>query len=129
MSDREHARSLLALARRDWRALAAMKSPIDFDDAIFGFHAQQAVEKTLKAWLALQGIEYPLTHSLHALFELLKEQGEDVTAFSGLASLTQFAVRFRYEELDDQSPPIVRATIQEHAASMISHVQSLVDRS
>ncbi|NIR50348.1 HEPN domain-containing protein [candidate division KSB1 bacterium] len=33
-----------------------------FDDEIFGFHAQQAVEKVVKAWPNLLGIVYPRTH-------------------------------------------------------------------
>ena len=38
-----------------------------FDDEIFGFHAQQAVEKALKAWLTEVGVTYPLTHDLSLL--------------------------------------------------------------
>jgi len=34
---------------------------VAFADEIFGFHAQQAVEKGLKAWICLHGIEYPFT--------------------------------------------------------------------
>jgi HEPN domain-containing protein len=49
MNDLEHAREILEVARRDLRALRAMNDAESFPDEIFGFHAQQAVEKALKA--------------------------------------------------------------------------------
>jgi len=51
MSDegREHAHALLEMARKDVRALTGMTDPEVFADEIFGFHAQQAIEKALKA--------------------------------------------------------------------------------
>jgi HEPN domain-containing protein len=39
-------------------------------DAILGFHAQPAVEKSLKAVLASRAIEFPYTHDLDGLLEL-----------------------------------------------------------
>ena len=53
MSDREHAIAMLAMARDDLSALRGMQHPSlfgqdFFSDEIFGFHAQQAVEKMLK---------------------------------------------------------------------------------
>lgn len=63
MSDREHAYMLLGLARRDLTALGGMLDVNTFADEIFGFHAQQAVEKALKAWLSLIEIEYPSIHA------------------------------------------------------------------
>jgi hypothetical protein len=52
MNDREHAEDILETGRRDLRALRAMHDVEAFPDEIFGFHAQQAVEKAMKAWLA-----------------------------------------------------------------------------
>lgn len=43
-----------------------------FDDSIFGFHAQQVVEKSLKAWLSGIGAEYPKTHDLSLLLARLR---------------------------------------------------------
>jgi len=45
------------------------------DDEIIGFHAQQAVEKALKAWLVHLGIDFPKVHSLGALMDLLGVHG------------------------------------------------------
>ena len=56
-----------------------------------GFHLQQSVEKSLKAWLALRGIDYPRTHDLSVLLGLLEDQGEDVESFWPLLELNPFA--------------------------------------
>lgn len=59
MSDLKEAAHLLRMARKDVQAMHALASPETADIETFGFHAQQAVEKILKAWLALQGVLYP----------------------------------------------------------------------
>ena len=73
MSDLDHARELLALARRDLQAMRGMLDDAGrfFADAIFGFHAQQAVEKAMRAEAAGCGIYYPLTHQLKPLHQAL----------------------------------------------------------
>ena len=49
MSDKKYALQLVVLAKKDLFALRGMiKDKKAFDDSIFGFHAQQAVEKLLK---------------------------------------------------------------------------------
>ncbi|MCZ6632032.1 MAG: hypothetical protein O7G87_01390, partial [bacterium] len=48
MSDLDHAHSLLAMAQKDLTALEGMQDAQTFASEIFGFHAQQAVEKALK---------------------------------------------------------------------------------
>ena len=49
--DEEPAR-MMRLAQRDVRAVRGMvDDAVAFSDEIFGFHAQQAVEKSAKAWL------------------------------------------------------------------------------
>lgn len=50
MKDLEQAKIFLDIAARDYRALCGMEDPETFSDEIFGFHVQQAVEKSLKAW-------------------------------------------------------------------------------
>jgi len=44
-----------------------------FADEIFGFHARQAMEKALKAWLASLSRDFPLTHDSSWLLGLLEE--------------------------------------------------------
>jgi hypothetical protein len=69
----DYAAGLLVMARKDFDALRGMVGNPLFADEIFGFHAQQAIEKMLKAWLAARGIAFPLTHDLSRLFELLEK--------------------------------------------------------
>lgn len=91
------ARLLLGKASADLAALAALIES-EIDDSILGFHAQQAVEKSLKAALAARGVEYERTHDLEYLVELLPSAALDPpVATEDLAQLTQWAVRFRYE--------------------------------
>ena len=64
MTGREEAKRMLAVAEVDLKALRNMLDSEIFEDSVFGFHAQQASEKSLKAWLSLRGIVYPKTHDL-----------------------------------------------------------------
>ena len=71
MSDPKQARVLLEAAEKDVSALRGMGDAAVFADEIFGFHVQQAAEKLFKAWLALLGEAYPMTHDLTELLEML----------------------------------------------------------
>ena len=55
MRDLDHALLMSRIALNDFKALKGMTDPAIFSDEIFGFHAQQAVEKALKAWLSHVG--------------------------------------------------------------------------
>ena len=77
----EEALLLLSAAHRDLRALRGMFDAHVFVDEIFGFHAQQAVEKALKAWLAFFDVQYPRTHDLTLLLASLRPMGKTLMAF------------------------------------------------
>jgi HEPN domain-containing protein len=98
MSDLEQARSLLRLARRDFNALVGMEQSPLFADEIFGFHAQQAIEKVLKALICQLGATYPVTHDLGRLISVLAPLGVDIDPDTHLARYTVFAVEARYLE-------------------------------
>lgn len=69
-------------------------------DSILGFHAQQAVEKLLKALLMQLQIRYERTHDLKKLRQLLEDGGEVVPSTTlTFSNLTSFAVEYRYEFL------------------------------
>jgi hypothetical protein len=71
----------------------------DVRDAPFGYHAQQAVEKLLKALISAHGVAYPFIHDLVALRKLLEKQGEVLPLYvTALEKLTSFAGQFRYEQ-------------------------------
>lgn len=73
------------------------------------FHAQQAVEKFLKAFLVFHDIDFPKTHDLD--FLLLECQKIDKEAFEiDLKSLTDFGVSTRYP--DDFYIPEVKETLE-----------------
>ena len=50
----DHAESMLSIAKKDVKALRSMLDPDKFDVETFGFHAQQAMEKALKAWISAE---------------------------------------------------------------------------
>jgi HEPN domain-containing protein len=98
MSDEvDLARVLLGLARDDEFAARSLLPVAGVSDSILGFHAQQAVEKSLKAALARRGIEYPHSHDLDGFVELCKENALDLPEeLDGVDRLSEFAVRVRY---------------------------------
>ena len=108
MSDPKQARVLLEAAQRDVSALRGMGATAVFADEIFGFHAQQAAEKLFKAWLALLGETYPLTHDLSELLELLMTREPDATSFDALIDYTPYAVQFRYGADDAEAGSLDR---------------------
>lgn len=127
MNDREHARSLLAMVEKDLKALVGMQdNPESFADYIFGFHAQQAIEKTLKAWIAARGLVYPLTHDTSELLALLEEDGVRVGRFMELVQYDPFAVLFRYEALEEDVPVIDRSSVIEEVTALFEHVKQQV---
>lgn len=66
-------------------------------DAIVGFHAQQAVEKALKAVLASHEVGFPYIHNLGYLAELCKKHAIELPeTLDGLDDLTPFAAMLRY---------------------------------
>jgi len=61
------------------------------------FHCQQAVEKYLKAVLVSRQIEFPKTHSLAQLLDLIAGFAPALaTALADTVPLTPFGVRIRY---------------------------------
>ena len=61
------------------------------------FHAQQAVEKSMKAVLVFHQIDFPFTHDLEQLLVLLeKKQIALPDALQDIGLLTPYAVETRY---------------------------------
>jgi HEPN domain-containing protein len=96
MSDHDEAVEMLNVAARDVRGLEAMLDAEVFADELFGFMAQQAVEKCLKAWLCEIGEIYPRTHSIAELVTLLADRGQDVGELIDFDDFTPFAGALRY---------------------------------
>jgi HEPN domain-containing protein len=105
MRSREHAELLLRKASQDIYVLEKLSADPSTPDEILGFHAQQAVEKMLKAALTNRAIRYGRTHDLTDLLKLLHQHQFSVPAdLEEIERLTPFAAEFRYTELPAQRP-------------------------
>jgi HEPN domain-containing protein len=132
MSDLDHARLLFSMAANDLRALKGMLRSEDaadryFTDEIFGFHAQQCVEKSLKAWIAALDETYPKTHNINILLQILDTVGADVSPFDSLVDLNSFAVQFRYESLLDYDESLNREALIEDVEKLFECVSNILD--
>ncbi len=123
MSDVKCAQMLMKASKRDVEALRGMSDASVFADEIFGFHVQQAAEKLFKAWLALLGETYPLTHDLELLFNLVQERGVAASIFLALIEYTPYAVQFRYEATEVDAEPIDRQESRCLVEALLAQVQ------
>ncbi len=120
------AQALLWIARRDLKAAEVLQIP-SIDESSWGFQIQQAVEKSLKAWLFDLGEEPPLIHNLTALLEQVADAGGVVEAFLSLEAFTVFAVQFRYDA-EPEPMQLDRREWQQRAEELVEHVEQIVRR-
>ena len=111
----EYAQALLTRAGDDAYVVRHLQERRDAPGWVVGFHAQQAVEKALKAVLSGAGQAYPRTHNLVMLTELLRTAGLPLPPDAEeLGTLTPFGVVLRYEDLAaDPVPAIDPAWLEE----------------
>jgi len=94
---------LIRKAKQDELVLERLLQDRDVDDDTLGFHAQQAVEKLLKAAMAMRGLDYPRTHDLGALIDMLAKGGMILPEeLADVDLLTPFGTIFRYDEVVQQ---------------------------
>ncbi|WP_051862711.1 HEPN domain-containing protein [Ferrovum myxofaciens] len=74
-SQLDHANGLLTKARDDFFVVRRLAGEADAPGWVLVFHAEQAVEKALKAVLSNANVVYPRTHNLVMLVELLRQVG------------------------------------------------------
>ena len=99
-------------AAEDAVALRELEGNPEIADSILGFHAQQAIEKWLKAVLANNGVDFEYTHDLRHLIGLMESDGLTFPFDTpGVVMFTEFAVPLRYEDLLDAEPLDRRAAI------------------
>jgi len=97
----EEAWRTLRLADRDIKAFDILKEAPEAHLSIVCFHAQQAVEKSLKAVLFSRHIEFERSHDLVNLARLLSSQDIVLPVTDDqLRRLNPFAVTFRYDDMD-----------------------------
>lgn len=77
-------------------ATLAVRARINCPTDAVCFHAQQCVEKYLKAMLVLNGIEVPRTHQLNIILALLPPETRPELSPAERSQLTEYAVSTRY---------------------------------
>ena len=114
---REEAARLLRLARRDAVAMTALLDAPEVPLAIALFHAQQSVEKVLKAIMCLHALDYRRTHDLEELAARLADVGQTCNVpVIDMRRLTPYAVEYRY---DDEAPHLLQP---EHARAIVATI-------
>lgn len=132
MNDREASRRLahsyLVKAGQDLSALRHLVHIADVADEIIGFHAQQSVEKALKALLVWKAIPFRRTHDLTELLDLLVDHEIALPqAIKDVDALNPFAVELRYGVFANDEPPIDRMQVLSSAETVQTWVRSLID--
>jgi len=96
---REYAARLLRKAGEDLEVVRALLDNESIADDVIGFHAQQAVEKAMKAVLVVHGLAFRRAHDLGYLLEVAAGGDVDVPRNVAAAQwLTPWASEFRYDE-------------------------------
>jgi len=115
LSERDPKAEAAVLARKaedDARAMQLLALNEEISDEIIGFHAQQAVEKWLKAVLGSREVEFEYTHDLHRLVaEVVAAVGQFPFDVPEVVALTEHAVPLRYDEILDTEPLDRGATV------------------
>lgn len=119
----EEARRMLDMARSDYDAFQVLKPAAHLRDAVVLFHAQQAMEKAIKAVLLAHEIPFGRTHNLLVLISLLVERNIDVPHSPEAAAVfNPYAVTFRYDDED------IALISREEAAAMADAVLAWATR-
>ncbi len=114
----EEAWRSLRLADRDIKVFDILVREPEAHLAIVCFHAQQAVEKSLKAVLFSRRIEFERTHDLVKLAQLLGDHDVVLPVPDDqLRRLNPFAVTFHYDDLE------IEFISPEDTASLIANVR------
>ena len=127
---RVHGLRLLERAKGDSHVAATLAADSGAPAWSVGFHAQQAVEKAIKAVLAHQAIQYPFTHDILLLVELLGANGLQAPPSSEeLVSLTPFAAAWRYDDPLQESASIDYDWVLERVEETVAWAEAMLEES
>jgi len=119
----DEARRYLSIATDDLAAFQALADLAHIRQALAFFHAQQSIEKCLKAVLFVQGIEFRKTHDLYELADKLGKAGISLPiSADALAQINPYAVEFRYG--DEIIPTISRGEVESIATRMLAWAEA-----
>jgi HEPN domain-containing protein len=122
----EVAELLTRRAAGDLKAARKLSPDPEIDEGIIGFHAQQAVEKALKATLTLEGVDFPKTHDIDFLVGLAGEHPIEMPdEISAAGWLTPWAAEFRYD--DEPLDSLDRNLALEVAGNAVAWCEGLLD--
>jgi HEPN domain-containing protein len=95
---KEYIHNWIFRAREDISVIENLeKSGIEYYSSTICFHAQQAVEKYLKAFLIYHDVDFPRTHDVDFLLLMCQKEDKDNFQFD-FKSLTEFGVSVRYPD-------------------------------
>jgi HEPN domain-containing protein len=90
-------RGWLSKAAADLRVCDLLSTADGDQFEAIAFHAQQAAEKALKAYLVWHQVEFPKTHDIQRLLELVAGCDEQLAhLLARAADLTPYGVEYRY---------------------------------
>ena len=122
----DEAHRFLRLAADDMAAFRVLAALPHIRPAIAYFHAQQAIEKSLKAVLFASGEEFRKTHDLYELADHLAKAGfTPPRSADELAQLNPYAVEFRYG--DEIIQLMSREEIDAITMTMLNWAETTVD--
>lgn len=125
---KEFASLFLRKAKIDLGAIRKMYDSGEDYDPVLGFHAQQAIEKAIKAVVALTGHGYPFSHNIAMLIDVLREAGvKDIPAIDKPGTITVYAVEYRYDSYDEESPEINRGELQIQVKKVLDWAERIVN--
>ena len=114
----DFAGELIAAADRDLVIVRKGAEDAEIPIEVMGFHCQQAVEKYIKAVLAIHQVEFRKIHDIRTLTDLSRDAGPLVPLGEQLEALTPFAVEFRYQKLTKSESPVEREQMVLHAVEV-----------
>jgi len=91
------------------------------------FHAQQCAEKSLKAFLTVQGVNFERIHELGQLLQMCTTAPDLIQELDEVDCLTPYAVEARYPDEGEEEVSITR-TQAEEAVAMARKVNGAIRR-
>ena len=117
------AEALLGAAAGDWKTVELLLHHDDAPVSSVGFHAQQYLEKVMKAVLVSNGVFFHRTHDLQELADLLERHGIELPlSRDQLRQLNPFAVTIRYEYIQ------ISLSDVKTVAEMVENARAWVER-
>lgn len=118
----------LTYAQRDLAAAEALSREMDSFPQQICFLCQQATEKSLKAALIYEQIDFPFRHDLDLLRNLLPNDWQTRTDHPKLTELTEWAVEARYPSLTEEPTVVEAQRALSQARDVLNSVQADLSR-